>query len=223
MHRREFLGGAAALAAWPTAAYALQNAAARKAGAQPQQTEGIRPMPGRFPIKAISSHNGLEATKRAVELIRAGRDTLDAAVAGVTLVEDDPNDTSVGYGGMPNEDGIVELDAAVMHGPTHRAGAVAALQSIKNPSQVARLVMDRSDHVLLVGEGALRFAKAHGFKEEDLLTEKARKIWLYWKETLSPRDDRMPPPPDQLDPDVREFFKISQRPQTPEERSDDVA
>jgi N4-(beta-N-acetylglucosaminyl)-L-asparaginase len=128
-----------------------------------------------------------------MELIRSGSDALDAVIAGVNIVEDDPNDTSVGYGGLPNEDGVVELDAAVMHGPTHRAGAVAALRNIKNPSRVARTVLDRTDHVLLVGEGALHFARAHGFKEEDLLTEKARLAWLNWKENLSNRDDWLPP------------------------------
>jgi N4-(beta-N-acetylglucosaminyl)-L-asparaginase len=170
--------------------------------------EGTKPMTGEFPIKAIASHNGLRATERAYELLRSGADTLDAAIAGVTIVEDDPEETSVGYGGLPNENGVVELDAAVMHGPTHRAGAVAALQNIRNPSQVAKLVMQQSDHVLLVGEGALAYAKAHGFHEENLLTEKARKIWLYWKQTLSGRDDWLPPPADQVDPDVARFFHL---------------
>jgi N4-(beta-N-acetylglucosaminyl)-L-asparaginase len=127
-----------------------------------------------------------------MEKLRGGADALDAVIAGVNIVEEDPEDTSVGYGGLPNEDGLVELDAAVMHGPTHMAGAVAALRNIKTPSQVARLVMDRSDHVLLVGEGALRFARAHGFPEENLLTEKARRAWLRWKEGLSPLDDWLP-------------------------------
>jgi len=121
----------------------------------------------------------------------------------VNLVEDDPEDYSVGYGGLPNEEGVVELDAAVMHGPTHRAGAVASLQNIRNPSKVAKLVMDQTDHVLLVGPGALAFAKAQGFKEENLLTEKARKLWLYWKQTLSPVDDWLTPPPDQVDPEIK--------------------
>jgi N4-(beta-N-acetylglucosaminyl)-L-asparaginase len=116
-----------------------------------------------------------------------------AVIAGVNIVEDDPNDMSVGYGGLPNEDGVVELDASVMYGPTHQAGAVASLRNIKNPSKVARLVMERTDHVLLVGEGALKFAKAHGFKEEDLLTEKSRQAWLRWKETISDRDNWFPP------------------------------
>ncbi len=141
-----------------------------------------------------------------MELIQAGADPLDAAIAGVAIVEADPTDHSVGYGGIPNEDGIVELDSAVMHGPTHGGGAVAALRNIMHPAAVARLVMKRTDHCLLVGEGALRFAKAHGFPEVDLLTDEARKIWLYWKETQGKEDDRIPPPPDELDPAVRKFF-----------------
>lgn len=144
-------------------------------------------------IVAISSGNGLPAVSKAIEMIREGRDALDAVIAGVNIIEDDPNDTSVGYGGLPNEDGVVELDAAVMHGPTHRAGAVAALRNIRNPSKVARLVMERTDHVLLVGEGALRFARAHGFIEENLLTDRAREEWLRWKENLSTKDDWLPP------------------------------
>jgi N4-(beta-N-acetylglucosaminyl)-L-asparaginase len=141
----------------------------------------------------ISSVNGIKAIPKAMELIRSGSDALDGVIAAVNIVEDDPNDTSVGYGGLPNEDGVVELDAAVMHGPTHRGGAVASLRNIKNPSKVARMVMERSDHVLLVGTGALRFAKAHGFKEEDLLTDASREEWLKWKETLSNTDDWLPP------------------------------
>ena len=95
----------------------------------------------------------------------------------------------MGYGGLPNEDCIVELDASVMHGPTRRAGAVASLRNIKNPSRVAKLVMERSDHILLVGPGALRFARAHGFTEENLLTERSRLAWLAWKESMSDRDN----------------------------------
>jgi N4-(beta-N-acetylglucosaminyl)-L-asparaginase len=141
----------------------------------------------------VASANGLQATARAMELIKQGTDALDAVVSGVNIVEDDPNDNSVGYGGLPNEEGVVELDASVMHGPSGRGGAVASLRNIKNPSKVAKLVMERTDHVLMVGEGALRFAKAHGFKEEDLLTEESRKIWLEWKEKLSKEDDWLPP------------------------------
>jgi len=165
------------------------------------------PRPGEFPLKAISSANGLEATRRAYELMLEGVDPLDAAIAGVNIVEDDPNEMTVGYGGLPNENGVVELDAAVMHGPTHRAGAVASLRNIKNPSKVARLVMRETDHILLVGEGALEFARAYGLPEENLLTERSRKIWLYWKQTRSAEDDWLPPPDSELDPEVVKFFK----------------
>jgi N4-(beta-N-acetylglucosaminyl)-L-asparaginase len=154
--------------------------------------------------KAVSSGNGIRATERAMEILKAGGDPLDAVIAGVNIVEDDPNDMSVGYGGLPNEDGVVELDASVMYGPTHSAGAVASLRNIKNPSQVARLVMERTDHVLLVGEGALKFARAHGFKEEDLLTEKSRAAWLLWKETVSDRDNWFPPRTGGLAGELRE-------------------
>ena len=147
------------------------------------------------PVKpvVISSANGLVATAKAMEMIQNGSDALDAVIAGVNIVEDDPNDNSVGFGGLPNEDGVVELDSSVMHGPTGRGGAVASIRNIKNPSKVARLVMERTDHVLIVGEGALRFAKAHGFKEENLLTDESRQAWLKWKEDVSSEDDWLPP------------------------------
>jgi N4-(beta-N-acetylglucosaminyl)-L-asparaginase len=155
----------------------------------------------------ISSANGLRATEKAMDLVKKGSDALDAVIAGVNIIEDDPNDHSVGYGGLPNEDGVVELDSCCMHGPTHNAGAVAALSNIKNPSKVARLVMERTDHVLLVGEGALRFARAHGFKEENLLTDKARKIWLNWKESLSKDDDWFSP--EDVEKDLKEIIKTT--------------
>lgn len=133
---------------------------------------------------AIASSNGLRATARAVEMMKQGADTLDAVVAGVNIQEEDPEDDSVGYGGLPNEEGVVELDASLMHGPTRRAGSVASLRGIKYPSKIAKLVMEQTDHVMLVGEGALRFAKAYGFREENLLTEKSRLAWLVWKRSL---------------------------------------
>jgi N4-(beta-N-acetylglucosaminyl)-L-asparaginase len=146
----------------------------------------------RSPI-AVASANGLGAVARAVELMAKGCRPVDAAVAGVELVENDPEDDSVGLGGLPNEDGVVELDACVMDGPSGLGGAVAALQNIKNPAQVALKVMRHTDHVLLVGEGALRFARAHGFPEENLLTEKSRQQWLRWRERRSSVDKWIDP------------------------------
>jgi len=118
---------------------------------------------------------------------------LDAVERGANIVELDPTDSSVGYGGLPNEEGVVELDASIMSGPTQNCGSVAAIRGIKTPCSVARLVMERTDHMMLVGEGAKRFALAHGFKEENLLTEKSRIRWLEWKENLSDKDDWFPP------------------------------
>ena len=155
--------------------------------------------------RVVSSGNGLRATEKAMELLRQGVDPVEAVIAGVNIVEEDPNDMSVGYGGLPNEDGVVELDASVMSGPTHNSGAVAALRNIKTPSKVARLVMERTNHALLVGEGALKFARAHGFKEEDLLTDKAREVWLRWKETLSDKDNWFPPKSDKLTSELQPY------------------
>ena len=133
---------------------------------------------------AVASANGVAACSKAMQVIKSGGDTLDAVVAGVNIVELDPKDTSVGYGGLPNEEGVVELDACCMHGPTRRGGSVGAMRGIKTPSKVAKLVMEQTDHMMLVGEGALRFAKAMGFAEEDLLTERSRLAWLDWKREL---------------------------------------
>src|SRR5574341_823880 len=114
----------------------------------------------------VASSNGIACCNKAMELLKAGADTLDAVIAGVNINEEDPEETGVGYGGLPNEAGVVELDASVMHGPTRRAGAVAGLRDIKTPSKVAKLAMERTDHLMLVGEGALRLAELHGFKRE---------------------------------------------------------
>lgn len=138
---------------------------------------------------AVSSSNGLRAVQRVGELLAQGVDTLDAAIEGVKIQELDPEDTSVGYGGLPNEEGVVQLDASCMHGPTRRAGAVAALEGIKTPSVVAKYVLLYTDHILLVGEGAKRFALSYGFKEEDLLTEQSRQAWLRWRANHAADDD----------------------------------
>ena len=139
---------------------------------------------------AVASPNGRHAVRHALETIRGGGDTLEGVVEGVNLVELDPDDMSVGYGGLPNEDGVVQLDSSVMHGPSRGAGAVAALEGVKTPSRVAVAVMRHTDHVLLVGEGAQQFARQMGFEIHDtLLTPASRARWLRWKTSLSDRDD----------------------------------
>ena len=196
LSRRELLGAAAAA-----------GAAALLPGAVEAQAPAKSPAPASGGFRIVTSHNGFEAAKAARQALLDGSDPLDAAIAGVNVVELDPDDLTVGYGGIPNEEGVVELDAAVMDGRTMRAGAVAALTGVKTPSKVARLVMERTDRVFLVGAGARRFATAHGFPDEDLLTPKTRKIWLYWKDRLSDLDDWIEAAKDAEDPDVRSFVK----------------
>lgn len=145
------------------------------------------------PCVAGSANADPEACEKALTLMEQGADSLDAVVEGVTLVEDDPDKGGVGLGGLPNERGVMQLDASVMHGPTHEAGAVASLERVRNPAKVALEVCWETDHVLLVGPGALEFARLHGFEEQDLLTERARKAWLRWKQRLSDRDDWFEP------------------------------
>lgn len=197
MNRRGFLSGL--LGTLPLAAWG------RTAAAQPS-TDGRRRSQTGGPV-AIASGNGLVAVERALRLATGGGDPTAAAVAGVNLVELDPEDDSVGYGGLPNFDGVVQLDAAVMHGRSGKGGAVACLEGVKMPSKVAQLVMERTDHVLLVAEGARRFATMHGFPVEDLLTERSRKIWLYWRENLSDKDDWEEPPVEALDPEIRAWVE----------------
>ncbi|HVN17632.1 MAG TPA: N(4)-(beta-N-acetylglucosaminyl)-L-asparaginase, partial [Dongiaceae bacterium] len=136
----------------------------------------------------ICAHNGRAYVKAAYEFLKSGGDTLDAAIRVVKGPEDDANDDSVGLGGLPNEEGVVELDACCMHGPTRRAGSVGGVRNIKNVSMVAKAVMEHTGHVMLVGDGAERFAVAMGFPRENLLTDRSRKIWLLWKEFNSDRD-----------------------------------
>jgi N4-(beta-N-acetylglucosaminyl)-L-asparaginase len=136
----------------------------------------------------IASANGERGVKRAYDQLMAGTDPLDAIIAGVNIQELDPADNSVGLGGLPNEHGVVQLDASCMHGPTRRAGAVGALEGIATPSLVAKAVMDYTDHIMLVGEGAKRFALAMGFTEQNLLTEKSRQDWLRWKARQNAND-----------------------------------
>ncbi len=184
--RRTFIGTASALAAG--AMLPASTAEAMPAPAVIRATESK--------FAAVASGNGIRAVNRAFELCSDGMDTLDAAVEGVKIVELDPADMSVGYGGLPNEDGVVQLDASCVHGPSKRAGAVAALEGIKTPSEIARLVLKYTPYVLMVGEGARKFALSYGYKEENLLTPEARDVWLRWRANRGHDDDWLDVPDD---------------------------
>ena len=174
--RREFLEKSAALAALgflPRTISAAEYERDVERLAAPVEFAG-RPC-------VVSSANGIRGVKVAYDKIIAGTDTLDAILAGVNIQELDPNDQSVGLGGLPNEEGVVQLDASCMHGPTKRAGSVGCLEEIATPSLVAKAVMEYTDHIMLVGRDALRFAKAMGFQTQNLLTEKSKQDWLKWK------------------------------------------
>ena len=179
LSRRDFLGAASGI----TAGAMLVPGMTREMGAPAVHTrQSSRNI-------AVASGNGERAVARAGELMAQGVDTLDAAIEGVKMQELDPNDMSVGYGGRPNENGVVQLDASCMHGPTKRAGAVGALEGIKTPSVVAKYVLLYTSHIMLVGEGAKKFALSYGFKEEDLLTERSREAWLRWRANRGENDD----------------------------------
>ena len=146
--RREFVGAAAGAAAASTFGASTVTAVDVPAVHIKPQSRNA----------AVASGNGLRGVIRAGELLAQGIDTLDAGIEGVKIQELDPSDQSVGYGGLPNEDGVVQLDASCMHGPTKRSGAVASLEGIKTPSVVAKYVMLYTDHIMLVGDGAKKFA-----------------------------------------------------------------
>jgi N4-(beta-N-acetylglucosaminyl)-L-asparaginase len=186
---------------------AIAAGTAAAVGAAASKSVSANTSAARRPPVAVASKNGIEAVRRAVASMEAGVAPVAAAVQGVSVVEADPNDTSVGFGGLPNSEGVVQLDACCMDGPTMRAGAVAALEGFMHPAQVAYEIMRRTTRVLLVGDGGARFAKSLGFPVEDLLTERARKIWLYWKGQMSGVDDWIAPPDLVDDPDVQRFIK----------------
>lgn len=151
--------------------------------------------PSNIPL-IITSHTnetGKKAVEKGWEILLNGGSALDAVEKGANIIELDPKDLSVGWGGLPNEEGVVQLDSSIMDGKSYNAGAVACLERIRTPSKVARIVMEKTDHILLVGEDALRFAKKWGFEEQELLTNEAREIWLRWKTNLNQRDDWGPP------------------------------
>jgi N4-(beta-N-acetylglucosaminyl)-L-asparaginase len=182
MRRRDFLRAGAA------AGVAAASAKTLSAGAPAVIIQNVRPA-------VVASANGNQfknggdetCVQRAFRLMTSGADVLDAVIAGVNIVELDPADDSVGYGGLPNADGVVQLDSSCMHGPKKRAGAVAALEGVRTPSLVAKAVLETTDHHLLVGHGAQAFARNMGFRiEDDLNTEHSRKLWLEWKRRTDP-------------------------------------
>lgn len=187
-NRREFLknagvvAGIGAVAPGWTVSRAHQN---RKSGPLIRSRTAL-------PV-TISSANGLRATEQAMRVVEETGDSLEAVVSGVNIVEADPADVTVGYGGLPNAEGIVQLDSQVWHGPSRGAGAVASLEGFKHPSRVAVAVMRYTDHVLLVGRGAGRFAREFGFEHTNLLTEESRRRWLAWRARMSDEDDYLTP------------------------------
>ncbi|HMF99419.1 MAG TPA: N(4)-(beta-N-acetylglucosaminyl)-L-asparaginase [Vicinamibacterales bacterium] len=183
LNRREFVqttgAAAAAVAAVPKTLFGQAPAV---------MTRSVKPL-------VIASSNGHKyknggtqtCVEKAFQMITGGSDVLDALIAGVNIVELDPTDDSVGYGGLPNAEGVVQLDSCCMHGPKKRAGGVAEIEGVRTPSKVAQLVMDETDHHLLVGKGAQDFARGMGFKiEDDLNTENSRRKWLEWKRRTDP-------------------------------------
>lgn len=182
-------------------------AAAGIAATAPRTVLGVAPTmitPQTIKTVVISSGNGNlhknggteTCVEKAFRMITEGQDVLESLIAGVNIVELDPADKSVGYGGLPNADGVVQLDSCCMHGPLKRAGGVAALEGVRSPAKVAHAVMEYTDHHLLVGEGAQTFARNLGFAiEDDLNTEESRKLWLEWKRRIDPKH--------YLDPETR--------------------
>jgi N4-(beta-N-acetylglucosaminyl)-L-asparaginase len=206
--RRQFLKTSTSLAAAAPLSAGTAHAAARSS-AELWLQPSVKPV-------VVSDYSGWEfknggkenAVECAFRLITEGKDVLDALVAGVNIPELDPLETGIGYGALPNADGVIELDASCMHGPKKRAGAVACLQGVRTPSLVARAVMDYTDHHLLAGEGARQFARAMGFAvEDDLNTDNSRRLWREWKRRIDPEhwldpdgDARKPIPKHQKDP-----------------------
>jgi N4-(beta-N-acetylglucosaminyl)-L-asparaginase len=204
--RREFVVGGAAIMATATGMAQSQ---------QPSRVAGRGTSAGK-PV-VISAANGnhfknggkVTCVEKAFAMITEGTDVLDALIAGVNILELDPEETSVGYGGLPNADGVVQLDSSIMHGPKKRAGAVAAIEGVRTPSLVAKAVMENTDNHLLVGKGAQTFARNMGFTiEPDLNTEKSRKLWLEWKRRTDP--EHYPNPKSRSDAGLKATMKMAE-------------
>jgi N4-(beta-N-acetylglucosaminyl)-L-asparaginase len=190
INRREFVVAGAAAGAGLALPNAISPSPAAALDGAPAILRSRRARP--VVVASANGHrsqapDGRTAVHTAYDMITGGGDVLDAVIAGVNIVELDPEDTSVGYGGLPNGDGVVQLDSCCMHGPLKRAGGVASLEGVRTPSLVARAVADRTDHHLLVGPGAQDFARQLGFEiEDDLNTDRSRATWLEWKRRIDP-------------------------------------
>jgi len=218
--RRDFVKTASAtLAVTPLAGMAGVTGATLAANAAPEAPAlwlkgAVRPV-------VISDYSGWEfrnggtenAVERAFRLITGGADVLEALIAGVNIPELDPLETGIGFGALPNADGVVQLDASCMHGPRRRAGAVACIEGVRTPSLVAQAVMDYTDHHLLSGAGAQSFARAMGFTiESDLNTDTSRRLWREWRRRVDPEHwldpkgkERQPRPKHERDPGDEAF------------------
>jgi N4-(beta-N-acetylglucosaminyl)-L-asparaginase len=191
VNRREFVrtttaAGVAAVAASKPVLGAV--AATRPQGPTVITSKGVKPcVVASANGNRSKDDNGVTCVARAFKMMTDGADVLDALVSGVSIVELDPNQTGVGWSGLPNADGVVQLDACCMHGPKKRAGGVAGIEGVRAPARVAQLVADETDHHLLVGKGAQDFARSMGIKiEEGLINETARQRWLEWKRRVDP-------------------------------------
>ncbi len=186
MDRRNFL----TTTALGSLALGLEAQEIKKKDGRPAEVKHEASPIGGPPAKPIiiSAANGWNGSDKGYQILLDGGDTLDAAIAIGKTQEDDPNDSSVGLGGLPNEEGVVELDSCCMHGPTRRCGSVGGEHWTKNASLLAKAVMSDTGHVMLVAEGADRFAKAAGFPKDELLTESSRKVWFLWKQYNSSAD-----------------------------------
>ncbi|MGD2123316.1 MAG: N(4)-(beta-N-acetylglucosaminyl)-L-asparaginase [Gemmatimonadota bacterium] len=184
IHRRDFIrstvalgAGAAATGRWPA-----------QLRAQARQGAGVPLI-----VTSHTNETGQEGLRQGWEILSSGGAPMDAVERCANVIEVDPDDSSVGYGGLPNALGVVQLDASCMDGRTYAAGAVASLEGIKTPASIARLVMEHTDHVLMVGPGAQQLALDFGYQLEDLMTERSRQSWIRWRERLSDTDDYGPP------------------------------
>jgi N4-(beta-N-acetylglucosaminyl)-L-asparaginase len=194
LERRDFIRTAAAsagaLAAGSTPLRAAVDPIPSSATGAPFVSTGRRARPIVLSdLSGVRFTNGgpENAIERAFRGITEGEDVLDALIAGVNIPELDPTETGIGFGGLPNADGIVQLDSCCMHGPRRWAGGVAGIEGVRTPSRVARAVAELTDHHLIAGEGAQNFARSLGFEvEADLNTDRSRQLWLEWRRRVDP-------------------------------------